>query len=104
MVARVNDKGLFTRYFSFTRVGFRNGDLELLLRVCERIDAYLCYRVDGVRLTGFIALRGVRTYVDDLCRLFPNFLLGPMAALTEDDGGYVKIGVRPFNDIRRQLF
>jgi hypothetical protein len=79
-MVKKDTRGPFTRYFSFTRVSPNDGDLEMLVDVCFRIKAYLCYKfnkLDG-RLEGFIVLHGPRAYVADLCRLFPNFLLQPL--------------------------
>ena len=106
----------FTRYFLFTRVDPKEEDYTLLLEVCKRIDAHLGYRtilgtsVD--RLVGFIVLRGPRTFVADLCRLFPNFNLTPMSDIVELGSfdfdnlpkGTVLVGDHPFKSIRSVLF
>ena len=103
-------RGPFTRYFSFTRVNPSKSDCVLLSKTCVDINAYLCYRINKIdgRLEGFIVLNGPRTYVGNICRLFPNFLfthLQPDAymKLTEGDGFTVE-GSHPFQSVSRRLF
>lgn len=95
-------------------------DYELLLDTCVRIDAYLGYWTvnddDKIRLVGFIILRGRRTYIEDIQRMFPNFnvslVVDPVEVekyrLAERDGLLVTprgvLGRHPFEPIRRELF
>lgn len=109
-MVKKDTRGPFTRYFSFTRISPNDGDLEMLVDVCFRIKAYLCYKfnkLDG-RLEGFMVLHGPRAYVDDLCRLFPNFLLQPLKPdvyirLVEGHD-FTVVGEHPFDEVRKVLF
>jgi hypothetical protein len=107
----------YTRYFLFTRVNPKESDYALLVATCERIDAFLGYQVlhdsEGVvRLSGFVVLRGPRTFVGDLCLLFPNFNFTPMSDVYELGGvnfdsfpdGTFLLGEHPFVKLRRSLF
>lgn len=106
----------FTRYFLFTRVRPHIGDYSLLIERCGQINAFLGYRTvfdKGVkRLLGFFVLRGPRTFVHNLCRLFPNFNLTPVAS---DDplnffdgvdfsGLIIFFGEHPYRNVRKRLF
>lgn len=103
-------RGLFSRFFSFTRVNPKGKEYPMLVRTCERIDACVAYVTikDGGdrRLTGFLVLRGPRTYADKLMPLFPNFLIKAVKSANYFDvpAGYVWRGDLPFQDIKRRLF
>lgn len=110
----------YTRYYSFTRVYPSASDYELLLDTCVRIDAYLGYWTfnegNKIRLVGFIILRGKRTHIEDIQRLFPNFnitfVVDPVEVerfrLAERDGILVTpkgvMNSHPYESIRRELF
>lgn len=106
----------FTRYFLFTRVRPRDGDYSLLIDTCGKINAFLGYRTvfdsAGVkRLLGFFVLKGPRAFVQNLCRLFPNFNLTPMASenplaffdYIDFDGLVIFFGEHPYRDVRKCL-
>ena len=103
----------YTRYFLFARVDPKKGDIVKLVRTCQRIDAYMgCKKLHSRgrdRLVGFILLRGVRAYANQICREFPNFLVTPMPGhgweSAFDEGFYdLIVGRHPFADLRRKLF
>lgn len=106
----IRTRGRYTRFFTFTRVSPGRRDVESLIATCKRIDACVGFSTetfDGVvRLSGFIVLRGPKTYADDLCPLFPNFLITPMkpTEYMDFEGQDFVIGKFPFDDIRRKLF
>jgi len=104
-----------TRHFFFTRVNPTARDYDLLVKTCEKIDGFLRYRtvIDKttlrVRLTGIIILRGPCTIVQDLERLFPNFVLTAMVGRIFDrmDEKFkpVKVfGDHPFFEVKKELF
>lgn len=106
----------YTRYYSFTRINPTPKDYILLATVCRNIDAYWGYRVfrDGlrVRLSGFLVLRGPRTFVDDIERLFPNFLFINMIGsfeynfdcVNQHNNKIIGPGDHPFDGIKVNLF
>jgi len=117
---------VFSRYFVFTRVNPRPKEYASLLETCQKFDICLSYRTkrDVKRgrsvLTGFLVLRGPRTYADVLGRLFPNFLVAPLSGrhengfdwmrayggdhLIDDEPVFFDCKEHPYASVKKRLF
>ena len=126
------NKEKLTRYFTFSRVNPRLQDYHWLIETCLNIDAFLVYKTYRdinrfaqvrTRLVGFMVLRGRKTVVSDLGRLFPNFFLTGFHKDTEDIFDVIRswhdnealwisdaddttffVNEHPFEGVRRKLF
>jgi hypothetical protein len=85
-------------------------DIDLLVDVCEALEAYMQAQVVEIRgrqrLCGVMVLTGSRKYSSTIRTALPNFLiakLDPFEGVPSTEG-MVVMGTHPFSDLKRKLF